>query len=58
MTRPSKNVAVGIRGRNPGTGAPPAYENIEMNDAIFSTGWDGNIVVVAHKDGSKRVVID
>ena len=58
MTRPAKQVAVGVRGRNPGTGAPPAYEHQNLTRAIFSTGWDGSIVVIANRDGRKRVVIE
>jgi beta-lactamase superfamily II metal-dependent hydrolase len=58
MARPRQQVAVGVRGRNPGTGAPPAFEEMELDRAIFSTGWDGNIVVLARVDGRKRVILD
>jgi beta-lactamase superfamily II metal-dependent hydrolase len=58
MTRPRQQVAVGIRGRNPSTHAPPEFQTIDLDRAIFSTGWDGNIVVVAHFDGRKRVILD
>lgn len=58
FSRPEKQVAVGIRGRNPTTGAPPTYEKIEMDRAVFATGWDGNIVVLAGADGAKSVIIE
>jgi competence protein ComEC len=58
MRRPRQEVAVGIRGRNPRTRIPPAHERIQLDRAIFSTGWDGNIVVLAHADGRKRVIVD
>lgn len=51
MRRPRREVAIGVRGRNPRTGAPPAYEHMQLDRAIFSTGWDGNIVILAHADG-------
>lgn len=58
MTRPRQQVAVGIKGRHPVTRAAPEYRTIDLDRAIFSTGWDGNIVVLAHVDGRKRVIID
>jgi len=58
MTRPRRQVAVGVRGRNPATRAVPEYRVVDLDRAIFSTGWDGNIVVVAHVDGRKRVILD
>ena len=58
MLRPTQRVAVGIRGSNPQTGAPPEWGYMDLGHAIFATGWDGNIVVIAHRDGRKRVVID
>ena len=58
MARPEKRVAIGIKGRHPRTNAPPEFEHIDLDRAIFSTGWDGDIVVLAHSDGRKRVIIE
>ena len=55
MTRPPKTVRVGVKGRNPSTGAPPQFKTITIDRAIYTTGWDGNIAVIANKDGSLRV---
>lgn len=56
--RPPKRVAVGLHGRHPITKAPPAFEEMELDRAVFATGWDGNIVVVARADGAKSVILD
>lgn len=58
MTRPPTNVGVGIKGRNRFTGAPPEFEMRDIDKAIFSTGWDGTVVVLANANGEKRVIID
>ena len=58
FSRPTKRVAVGIRGGNRFTGALPEFELVDIDRAIFATGWDGNIVVVANVDGSKNVILD
>jgi competence protein ComEC len=55
MTRPTKNVPIGVKGRNPKTGAPPEFTTIAIKRAIYTTGWDGNIAVIANKDGTLRV---
>lgn len=55
MTRPTKNVPVGVKGRNPTTGALPQFTTIAVKRAIYTTGWDGNIAVIAKKDGTLRV---
>jgi len=34
------------------------FYNIEMNDAIFGTGWDGNIKIRVTEDGTFRVTTD
>jgi len=59
FTRPQVRVSVGVRGRNPRPGGlPPAFEDQDISKAIFATGWDGTIVVVASHDGSKRVIVE
>jgi competence protein ComEC len=55
MTRPTKNVRVGVKGRNPTTGALPQFTTIAVTRAIYTTGWDGNIAVIANKDGTLKV---
>lgn len=56
--RPRETVAVGVRGRAP-SGTPGAeFEFREIDRAIFATGWDGDVVIFAHRDGQKRVLID
>lgn len=57
-TRPKVSVAVGINGRNPRTGAPPRYSMQELSKAIFSTGWDGDIIIAASATGQKIVQIE
>ena len=54
-TRPAKQVPVGVRGRNPSTGAAPEFTSITLKRAIYANGWDGNIAVTAHKDGTLQV---
>jgi competence protein ComEC len=58
LRRPVRHVAVGIRGRPPSGSPPPQYEFQDMDRAIFATGWDGNIIVYARRNGEKRVLID
>lgn len=54
-TRPAVIVPVGISGRRPNGTAPPTYINQEIIGAIFSTGWDGDIVIAASADGTKAI---
>lgn len=56
--RPPGRFAVGLKGRTPGSNKPPRFQSIEIDKAIFSTGWDGDIVIAASKDGSKVVQTD
>ena len=56
--RPATTVAVGISGRNPGNGAPPRYAMQNLDKAIFSTGWDGDIVIAASAAGEKVVQVE
>lgn len=58
FTRPTRRVAVGLRGRPFDNSTPPEWEWRNMTRAIFSTGWDGNVVVFAHTSGEKRILID
>lgn len=58
MRRPVRTVAVGIRGRSPNGRQPPSFETMQLDRAIFSTGWDGDVVVFANMTGEKRVAID
>lgn len=58
LRRPARRVAVGIRGRPPSGSPPPEYEFQEMGRAIFATGWDGDVIVYARRNGEKRVLID
>jgi competence protein ComEC len=55
MTRPTKHVRVGIAGHNPVTNAAPRFTEMDINKAIYSNAWDGNVAVIAHKDGSLAV---
>jgi competence protein ComEC len=59
MKRPEGTFAVGIKGRSPKNPAkPPLYGFQKIGKAIFSTGWDGDIVIAANKDGRKIVQTD
>lgn len=55
MTRPAKTVPIGVKGRNPRTGALPQFTTTSMRRAIYANGWDSNIAVIAHKDGTLKV---
>ena len=55
MARTPKSVPVGVRGRNPTTKAPPEFRRLDIKRAIYTTGWDGNIAVIATKDGTLQV---
>jgi competence protein ComEC len=57
-TRPSVHVPVGIHGRDTFHHIEPQYEFEDVNRAIFATGWDGDIVILANADGRKRVIIN
>jgi len=54
-SRPAKTVRVGVKGRNPSTGAEPQFTEITLDRAIYDNGWDGNIAVIAHADGTLSV---
>lgn len=58
MSRPSVHVGVGIKGQAPGSSAPATSGFDDVDHALFSTGWDGTISIVADFDGTKTVVID
>lgn len=58
MRRPSVRVGVGVRGEAPRGRSPAEWEYQQIDHAIFSTGWDGDIVVLANRNGTKRVIID
>jgi competence protein ComEC len=55
MERPIKQVRVGIKGRRPGSTAPPQFTNMQLRRAIYSNSWDGNIAIVAKADGTLSV---
>ncbi len=52
MSRPPKLVGVGVKGARPGGLAPAEFARETVSRAIFSTGWDGDIVVIADRAGS------
>lgn len=58
QTRDAKFVRVGIRGRNPSTGALPQFTNIKLTRAVYDNGWDGNIAVTANKDGTLKTQVE
>lgn len=58
MRRPQRSVGVGIRGRSPNGQQLPEFEMMQLDRAIFSTGWDGDVVIFANMSGEKRVLID
>jgi competence protein ComEC len=58
QAREAKYVRVGIRGRNPSTGAPPQFTNIKLTRAVYNNGWDGNVAVTAKADGTMRVQVE
>lgn len=56
--RPEVTVPVGISGRSPSTNKPPRYAIQAISKAIFSTGWDGDIVIAASVQGEKKVLVE
>lgn len=56
--RPTGRFAVGINGRSPNGKKPPRYQFEEIGKAVFSTGWDGDIIIAASASGEKIVQID
>lgn len=58
MARPEVTVPVGISGRAPGSNKPPRYSLQPISRAIFSTGWDGDIVIAANVQGVKKVLVE
>lgn len=57
-TRPEVTVPVGISGRSPSSNKPPRYAIQPIGKAIFSTGWDGDIIIAASLSGEKNVLIE
>lgn len=58
MTRPRVTVPVGISGRRPGRNStPPRYAQQQLEKAIFSTGWDGDVIIAAELTGRKIVQV-
>lgn len=57
MARPPVWVAVGIKGKAPNGSRPPTYERVILTKAIFSTGWDGDLVIAASASGKKEVQV-
>ncbi|UVO53053.1 ComEC/Rec2 family competence protein [Sphingomonas sp. SUN039] len=55
MTRPTGTFPVGVSGKAPNSTKPPVFESETISKAIFSTGWDGNIVIAASATGQKVV---
>jgi hypothetical protein len=58
IARPLAHVSVGTRGRDSFHHRDPEYKTINLDRAIFATGWDGDVVVLANTDGAKRVIIN
>ena len=56
--RPEVTVPVGISGRSPSSNKPPRYAIQPINKAIFSTGWDGDIIIAASLSGEKKVLVE
>jgi competence protein ComEC len=54
-SRPTKTVSVGVKGADHRNHLPPTFEKVTLNRAIYATGWDGNVDVVAHADGTLSV---
>jgi competence protein ComEC len=54
-TRTAVSLPVGTRGRNPKTGAEAEFEYRTIRQAIYSTGWDGDVVITASAGGEKKV---
>lgn len=57
-SRPEVNVQIGISGRSPSSNKPPRYSVQPLSKAIFSTGWDGDIVIAASAQGEKKVLVE
>lgn len=58
LNRPEVTVPVGISGRSPSSNKPPRYAIQPISKAIFSTGWDGDIIIAASLSGEKKVLIE
>jgi competence protein ComEC len=57
-TRPLGRFAVGLNGKSPNGKKPPRFQVEDISKAIFSTGWDGDIIIAASAAGEKVVQID
>ncbi len=55
LTRPSRQVTVGIKGINRKKHLPPQFQSMTLNRAIYVTAWDGTIAITAHSDGTLTV---
>lgn len=58
LGRPQVTVPVGISGRTPNGTKPPRYSLQPIDRAIFSTGWDGDVVIAASIEGEKKVLVE
>ncbi|HYD12866.1 MAG TPA: MBL fold metallo-hydrolase [Allosphingosinicella sp.] len=58
FTRPSRTFSVGISGRPLDNSRPPVIRTEMIAGAVFTTGWDGDVVVYASDAGEKFVVIN
>ena len=58
LRRPPVAVAIGTKGASFDGTRPGEYVRETIDRAIFSTGWDGDIVIVADHSGTKKVIID
>ena len=58
LTRPQRSLSVGIRGRPFDGSQPPEIRTETISGAVFSTGWDGDVIVYASSAGEKVVVVN
>lgn len=53
--RPAKTLPVGVSGRPPNSSADPVWTTMKIDRALYDNGWDGNIAITAHSDGTLSV---
>jgi competence protein ComEC len=53
--RPSETVSVGIKGADHKNHLPPTFKKVTLTRAIYATGWDGTVDVIAKADGTLTV---